>query len=157
MSMNEGMYSSKDTVRETPPDFFERLDREFHFDRDVCAIAANTKCETFFSPEDDALQQDWIGTCWMNPPYGREIGKWLQKDYEEAQKGAVVVCLLPSRTDTRWWHDWVMRAKEVRLVKGRLTFVGCASAAPFPSAVVVFTKRSRLPGISPDLSAMEAK
>ena len=84
------------------------------------------------------LLEDWVGRCWMNPPYGRGIGKWVQKAYEESLKGTLVVCLLPSRTDTKWWHDYVMKAKEICFIKGRLKFGGAKNSAPFPSCVVIF-------------------
>ena len=129
---------------ETPQDFFEELDDEFHFTIDVCATAYNTKVfACYFSPTDDALTSDWEGVCWMNPPYGREIGKWMKKAYEESQKGSTVVCLVPSRTDTAWWHDYAMKG-EIRFIRGRLKFVGAENSAPFPSAIVVFTQKDEL-------------
>jgi phage N-6-adenine-methyltransferase len=124
---------------ETPHDFFEKLNDEFHFDLDVCATSETAKCEKYFSPEIDGLKQEWVGVCWMNPPYGREIGKWIKKAYEESLKGATVVCSIPSRTDTGYWHEYVMRAKEIRFLKGRLKFVGAKDPAPFPNAIVVFS------------------
>ena len=131
-------FSSEDMTHATPWPFFKALDDEFHFTIDVCAQAHNAKCERFFSPEDDGLNQEWSGVCWLNPPYGREIGKWMKKAHISAQNGATVVCLIPSRTDTAYWHEYVMNADEVRLVKGRIKFVGSTAGAPFPSAVVVF-------------------
>lgn len=131
-------FSSKTSVWETPKDFFEKLDREFGFTLDVCALPENAKCKHFFTPATDGLKQEWKGVCWMNPPYGREIGQWVKKAYQAALYGATVVCLLPARTDTGWWHDYVMDANEIRFVQGRLRFVGAESSAPFPSAVVVF-------------------
>ncbi len=80
----------------------------------------------------------------MNPPYGRAIGTWIRKALEESIRGATVVCLAPARTDTLWWHGDVMKAREIRLLKGRLTFVGAQAPAPFPSAVVIFAKRLNL-------------
>lgn len=128
-----------DTDRwETPWKFFRELDHEFRFGHDVCAISENTKCEQFYSPEDDGLSQPWSGVCWMNPPYGRTIGLWVAKAFAESRRGATVVCLLPARTDTQWFHDYVMRASEIRLVRGRLKFGAAENSAPFPSAVVVF-------------------
>lgn len=117
---------------------FDLLNAEFSFDLDVCAVASNAKCERFFSPEDDGLAQPWSGVCWMNPPYGRTIGRWVEKAFTESRRGALVVCLLPARTDTQWFHDYVMRAAEIRLVRGRLKFGTAENSAPFPSAVVVF-------------------
>jgi phage N-6-adenine-methyltransferase len=138
--INEGMFTSTTDEWETPQDFFEKLDREFGFTLDACALPKNAKCERFYTPEEDALKQDWPGVVWMNPPYGREIGKWVKKAYEEAQKGSTVVCLLPARTDTSWWHEYCMKG-EIRFVRGRLKFGGSESNAPFPNAVVIFRKR----------------
>ena len=121
----------------TPQDLFDRLDAEFHFTLDVCALPENAKCEQFYSPADNGLAQGWRGACWMNPPYGRAIGPWMRKAYEESRRGATVVCLVPSRTDTAWWHDYAMRG-EVRFLRGRLRFQGAASSAPFASALIIF-------------------
>lgn len=130
-------YSSKTHLWETPQEFFDALHREFNFELDVCAISENAKCSRFFSPTDDGLKQPWRGVCWMNPPYGREIQHWVRKAYESSLQGATVVCLLPARTDTRWWHDFCGKA-ETRFVKGRLKFGGVKDNAPFPNAVVIF-------------------
>lgn len=139
--MNPGLYSSNDETWGTPQEFFDHLDQEFHFDVDVCALPHNAKCATYFTPEIDGLKQEWAGTCWMNPVYGTEIIHWMKKAYESSQKGATVVCLVPARTDTQWWHHYAMKASEIRLVKGRLKFTvpsGRGGTAPFPSAVVIF-------------------
>ena len=122
---------------ETPQDLFNMLDDEFHFDIDVCATSENAKCSKFFSPLDDGLSQDWQGVCWMNPPYGKEIGAWMKKAMEAE---AIVVCLVPSRTDTKWWHEYAMKASEIRFIKGRLKFGDSKNSAPFPSAIIVFGK-----------------
>jgi len=137
MSINSGMMSSNTDMWATPKNFFDKLNKEFNFNTDVCAISENAKCENFFSPEIDGLKQEWKGVCWMNPPYGREIGKWIKKAYESSLEGATVVCLVPARTDTKWWHDYCMNG-EIRLVKGRLKFGDVKNSAPFPSAVVIF-------------------
>ena len=121
----------------TPQDFFDALNLEFQFDLDVCASITNAKCEKFFTIEDDGLAQKWVGVCFMNPPYGRTIGKWMAKAVSEWQAGATVVCLVPARTDTNWWHTYAMQG-EIRFIKGRLKFGGSKNAAPFPSAVVIF-------------------
>ena len=122
----------------TPQPFFDRLNEEFKFELDVCATAENSKCQFFFTEEMDGLTKNWDGMrVWMNPPYGRTIGAWVQKAHEASKRGATVVCLLPSRTDTKWWHDHCMQA-EIRFVKGRLKFGNATASAPFPSAVVVF-------------------
>ena len=128
---------------ETPQHVFDELNQEFRFDIDVCATKENAKCATFFSPEMDGLKQEWEGTCWMNPPYGRAIGDWVKKAYESSLKnGVTVVCLLPARTDTKWWHDYCMKG-EIRFIKGRLKFEGGKNSAPFPSAIVIFGEKSK--------------
>ena len=131
-------FSSKTELWATPMDFFQKWsDSIGGFDLDVCANQENAKCQKFFSKEDDGLSQDWNGKCWMNPPYGKEIGYWMKKAYESSQRGATVVCLVPSRTDTKWWHDYAMKGK-ITFIKGRLKFGNSKNSAPFPSAVVVF-------------------
>jgi phage N-6-adenine-methyltransferase len=130
-------FSSKTDLWATPQDFFDALNKEFSFDVDVCATAENAKCQNYFTAQQDGLKQDWNGVCWMNPPYGRVIGNWVKKAYESAQNGAIVVCLLPARTDTKWWHDYCMKGS-VRFIRGRLKFGGNKNAAPFPSALVIF-------------------
>ena len=135
---NELMFSSKTDMWATPQAFFDKLHAVFRFETDVCALPDNAKCETFYTPDKDGLAQDWRGTCWMNPPYGREIAAWVQKAYRSAKEnGATVVCLLPARVDTRWWHDYCANG-EVFFVRGRLKFGGAENSAPFPNAVVVF-------------------
>jgi phage N-6-adenine-methyltransferase len=131
-------FSSKTDLWATPEAFFAAVNEEYHFTLDVCALPENAKCERFFSPDVDGLKQCWTGTCWMNPPYGRDIGEWIKKAYESAKDGATVVCLLPARTDTRWWHDFVTRAEDVYFLRGRLRFGKANSGAPFPSALVIF-------------------
>jgi phage N-6-adenine-methyltransferase len=130
-------FSSADSTWETPQTVFDALDAEFGFDLDACATPETAKCEQFFTEADDALLQDWRGVVFCNPPYGRDIGRWMRKAYLSALEGATVVCLVPSRTDTRWWHEFAMR-REVRFLRGRLKFGGARNSAPFPSAVVVF-------------------
>lgn len=100
---------SKTNEWATPQDFFDRLDEEFDFTLDPCATPENAKCSRYFTKGGDGLSQDWSGDrVFMNPPYGREIGKWVKKAYEESQKGALVVCLIPARTDTSYWHEFVI-------------------------------------------------
>jgi phage N-6-adenine-methyltransferase len=149
------MFSSKTDQHSTPLDFFMELDAEFGFDVDVCALESNAKCNVYFGPDHwdpahrDGLERPWstygradkahAAVCWMNPPYGRTIGLWMQKALDESRKGATVVCLVPERTDTRWWHETVIAGgAEVRFVRGRLKFGSAKHAAPFPSAVVIF-------------------
>lgn len=123
----------------TPPDFFKKCEEEFGpFDLDVCASVDNAKCPRYFTQSDNGLAQDWTGRVWMNPPYGRTIGEWMRKAYQSAQTGgATVVCLVPARTDTAWWHDYAMKGT-VRFIRGRLKFGGHDNSAPFPSALVIF-------------------
>jgi phage N-6-adenine-methyltransferase len=145
-------FSSKTDLWSTPPELFAALDAEFGFTLDVCAIPENAKCRRFFTREMDGLNQQWVGVCWMNPPCGRQIGKWVQKAYISARRGAMVVCLLPARTDTGWWHEFVTKASEIRFIRGRLRFGGSQNSAPFPSTLVVFrppTKaRQKKPGLT---------
>ncbi len=132
------MFSSNTDLWSTPQDFFEKINTVFKFDLDVCATVDNAKCERFFSEETNGLEQSWTGNVWMNPPYGRGIGEWVEKAYKSAKEnGATVVCLLPARVDTSWWHDYCAKG-EIHFVKGRLKFGGAKDNAPFPNAVVVF-------------------
>jgi site-specific DNA-methyltransferase (adenine-specific) len=151
--LNAGLMSSERGDWETPQSFFDLVDDEFGFTLDAAASASNAKCADFYDTTRDGLMRPWEGVVWCNPPYGRGIDEWVRKGYEAAQDGATVVMLIPARTDTRYWHDYVMRAAEVRLLRGRLVFgVGEARAnAPFPSALVVF-----LPGVhSPVFTTMQ--
>ena len=137
----EVMFSSKVDTWETPQDFFDKINKEFNFDLDVCALDSSAKCENYFTPEIDGLKQDWKGVCWMNPPYGREISKWIKKASEEVVKhDSVVVALLPARTDTKWFHDYIYHQHVVRFIKGRLKFGNAVNSAPFPSMLVIFEK-----------------
>lgn len=136
MSKMDVHFSSQSDRWETPQALFDELDKEFHFETDVCASVDNAKCDRYYTEADDGLAQDWQGVCWMNPPYGRQIGKWVKKAYESA---ATVVCLLPSRTDTAWWHDYCMKGT-IRFLRGRLKFGNATNSAPFPSAIVIFDK-----------------
>lgn len=134
------MFTSNNHEWETPKELFEKLDSEFHFSLDVCATAQNTKCTKFFNKKTDGLKQDWNkNTCFMNPPYGRIIKEWIKKAHEESLKGTIVVCLLPARTDTSWWHEYIIPfAKEIRFIKGRIKFSNNKCGAPFPSAIIIF-------------------
>lgn len=146
MSINPALFSSKTDLWATPQDFFNRLDAEFNFELDVCALPENAKCTRFYSPVVDGLKQDWAKDgrrIWCNPPYGRHIEKSIKKAYETSLKGATVVCLLPVRPDTKYWHQYCMKG-EVRFVKGRLKFGIAKNAAPFPSAVVIFGEGARV-------------
>lgn len=135
------MFSSKKSEWTTPQDFFDKLDREFHFTLDACADDFNHKCEKYYTKEQDGLAQDWGGeVVFCNPPYGnKETGIWTKKCYEEALKpNTTVVLLIPARTDRVSFHEYIYGKAEIRFVKGRLKFGGCKNSAPFPSMVVVF-------------------
>ena len=132
--------SSKEEKWATPQDFFDKLNDEFHFTLDAAASPDNAKCANYFTEEQDGLAQSWEGhTVWCNPPYCRKTGLWVKKAYEEHQRtGCTVVMLLPSRTDVRWFHDYILGKAEIRFIKGRLKFGGNKNSAPFPSIVVIY-------------------
>lgn len=137
----EVMFSSKTEMWETPQELFEELNNEFHFALDVCATAENAKCEKYYTPEIDGLSRPWNGTVWCNPPYGRQIGKWVfAASVASGVRNATVVMLLPARTDTRWFHDYIYQKErvEIRFIKGRLKFGGSKNGAPFPSMICIF-------------------
>lgn len=142
--VNKVHFSSRSNEWATPQSFFDRLNEEFRFDLDPCCTTESAKCSTFYTEADDGLVKPWFGTVFVNPPYGRGIGKWVKRCYDMAQDGCTVVLLMPVRSDTPYWHDYVMRSSEVRLVRGRLRFTGGPKEnpdshnAPFPCAVVVF-------------------
>ena len=133
-------YSSKTNEWSTPQDFFDELDKEFNFTLDPCATSENAKCTKYFTVEDDGLKQDWSNDIvFMNPPYGRDIKYWIKKAYEESLNGATVVCLIPARTDTTYWHNYIFgKADDIRFIKGRLKFGGSKNPAPFPSAIIIY-------------------
>jgi len=146
--MNSGLFSTGTVDWETPWHLFNRLNQIYNFNLDACATATNAKVSCYYTPEMDALTLPWIGSIWMNPPYGREIYKWVRKAYTEScRPDTIVVCLLPSRTDTYWWHDYVMKAKKIYLVKGRLKFGNSENSAPFPSCIAVFSGEGHKPVI----------
>lgn len=136
------MFSSKSDLWETPQDFFDNLDKEFHFTLDACALPENAKCQKYYTPEDDGLLQPWSGVVWCNPPYS-ECAEWAKKCYEESRGGNTVVFLVPSRTDTKWFHQYVYPYAEIRFVKGRLKFGNSKNSAPFPSMVCIFRPTSQ--------------
>lgn len=137
---NELMFSSKSDEWYTPIDFYNELDKEFKFNLDPCATNLNHKCPKYFTKEDNGLLQSWEGhNVFCNPPYGRHIGAWVEKAFNESKKeNTIVVMLIPARTDTRWFHDFIYHKAEIRFIKGRLKFGGCKNAAPFPSMIVIF-------------------
>lgn len=134
------MFSSERDDWSTPQEFYDELNQRYRFTLDPCCSSETAKCAKYYTAEDDGLSKDWEGeTVFMNPPYGRGIEKWIEKAYKEGMKeGTTVVCLIPARTDTKYWHEYCMRAKELFFVKGRLKFGESKNSAPFPSAVVVF-------------------
>jgi len=135
------MFSSKTDQWATPQDFFDELNAEFHFTLDAAADSTNHKCVNYYSKEIDGLSQPWVvpaGGVFCNPPYGREIGLWVKKAYEESLRGQLIVMLLPARTDTKWFHDYILGKAEIRFVRGRLKFGNSNNSAPFPSMVVIY-------------------
>jgi site-specific DNA-methyltransferase (adenine-specific) len=149
MSNIEACLSSKTDSWETPQDFFNKLNNEFNFTLDPSSTHENHKCNKYYTIEDDGLLKDWSkDIVFCNPPYGKTINKWVKKSYEESLKGATVVLLIPSRTETNYWHDYIFPyAKEIRYIRGRLKFVKngktpeASGRAPFPSAVVIFNSK----------------
>lgn len=134
-------FSSNTPEWATPQKFFDMLNKEFKFNLDPCATKENAKCKRFFTEKENGLQQRWKSSrVFMNPPYGRAIGKWVLKAFSENRGGALVVALLPARTDTRWFHDYIYGKAEIRFIKGRLKFGDGKNSAPFPSMVVIFKK-----------------
>ena len=138
--MNRVLFSSKSNDWATPQDLFDNLNEEFIFTLDPCANAGNAKCQKYFTQKQDGLKQDWQGeTVFCNPPYGREISKWVEKAYQESRKSnTTVVMLLPSRTDTKWFHEYILPYGQIRFIRGRLKFGDSQNSAPFPSMIVVF-------------------
>ena len=140
--LTEGMFSNRTDLWATPQAFFDELDREFHFDLDPCANSDNHKCLDYYTEEDDGLSKDWQGRrVFCNPPYGRAAA-WVKKCHDEAQKpDTLVVMLIPARTDTSYFHDYIYHQAEIRFIRGMLHFSESPNAAPFPSMVVVFGQR----------------
>jgi len=129
---------------ETPQYLFDELNLEFKFEVDLCASKLNKKCYAFLDKQKNAL--DWVWSAWwksgwLNPPFGRDVGQWIQKAYEESLEGMTVVCLVPARVDTKWFHEFVLGKAEIRFVKGRLNFSGAKHNAPFPCMILIFKQR----------------
>lgn len=137
-NFDKNRFKSTNQAWETPDSIYTPLNEEFNFTLDVAASAVNTKCQKYFDEDNDGLSKSWQGEiCWMNPPYNK-VGKWIKKAYEEAiLQGATVVCLVQSRTNTNWWHNYCMKG-EVRFVRGRPKFKGCVHGLPQPLAIVIF-------------------
>ena len=138
--INKGLFTSNTDLWSTPISFYNELNKQFKFTLDPCCTEDNRKCDKYFTKEDDGLSQSWQGeTVFMNPPYGREIVKWVKKAYEESLKpDTKIVMLLPARTDTRWFHDYIYHKSKITFVKGRLKFGDGKNPAPFPSMVVEY-------------------
>lgn len=137
--MNKALFSSITEEWATPKDFFDALDAEFHFTLDPCSTDDNAKCAKHFTKEQDGLLQDWTGErVFCNPPYGREMPRWIAKCAEHGMRGGIAVMLIPARTDTRAFHEYIYHKAEIRFIRGRLKFGGAKNSAPFPSMVVVF-------------------
>lgn len=128
--LNKGLFTSASEHWETPEYLYAALDAEFHFNDDPCPRY----------PDSDGLIRPWGTSTYINPPYGKTIGAWLERAWLQSHLGKTVVCLVPARTDTRWWHNYVMKAQEIRFLRGRLKFSGSKNSAPFPSAIVVFRR-----------------
>lgn len=145
--MNNVHFSSNTDLWATPQKLFDELNREFNFTLDVCAIDENAKCAKYYSPKDNGLEQSWSGSVFMNPPYGREIYKWVKKAFFTAayDEETVIVGLLPARTDTKWFHDFIYHKPntEIRFVSGRIKFGGAINNAPFPSMIVIWNTKSK--------------
>lgn len=147
-------YSSERMDWGTPPDLFQALNDEFGFRVDAAARSDNSLVSHYYGPghwdlssRDALTRETWDSPAWLNPPYGREITKFLAAAYRQQQRGGIVVALIPARTDTRYWHDYVMRAREIRLIRGRVRFNGAPASAPFPSAIIVFAPHSGPPSV----------
>ena len=135
------MFSSASDNWETPKELFDDLNAVFNFDLDAAASDDNAKCQKYFTITENGLAQSWHGNVWLNPPYGREIGAWVKKAYNEVMGGGAssVVLLLPARTDTAWYHDYCSKGI-VLFLRGRLKFGNAKNSAPFPSMIVIFCK-----------------
>jgi site-specific DNA-methyltransferase (adenine-specific) len=137
------MFSSQSNEWSTPQDFYDKLNQEFKFTLDPCATSNNHKCKKYYTSADNGLKQSWVDeTVFCNPPYGRELKKWVEKCYREhIENGITIAMLIPSRTDTSYFHDFIYNKSEIRFVRGRLKFGGSKNSAPFPSMVVIFKAR----------------
>ena len=153
------MFSSESDEWTTPDWFYEVLNEDIGFSLDPAATHENHKCPVYFTIEDDGLKQSWQGhRVFVNPPYSKQqLKKWVEKGYLEGLKeNTLVVMLIPARTDTRYWHDFVMKAKEIYFIKGRLKFGNSKNSAPFPSALVMFDGEYSMPSIfTMDLKEMK--
>ena len=142
MNITKGLTSTGNIVAETPKYLFDKISSIFNFSLDVCALPENAKCENYYTPKDDGLSKPWMGGVWCNPPYGREISSWVKKAYEESQKeyNSFVLMLLPARTDTKWWWEYVQGKATLFFIKGRVKFGDHNVGAPFPSVLALYMK-----------------
>lgn len=143
--MNKVLFSSNSEEWETPQELYNKLDAIFKFELDPCATSKNAKCFYYYTKERDGLSQNWGGLrVFCNPPYGRTIGNWVKKSFEtffQNNKADTIVLLLPARTDTNWFHNYIYNKSEIIFLKGRLHFNNSKNAAPFPSMVVIYRGR----------------
>ena len=142
-------FVSKSDEHETPQSLFAPLNDEFHFTLDVAANSENAKCQKYFTKEMNGLSQKWEGVCWMTPPFGQQIQKWVRKAYQSAQEGCTVVCLLPARTNTGYWHDVCMKG-EIRFIRGYPKFGNAVQGLKAPLAIVIFRPERNLTQPAPD-------
>ena len=139
--VDKALFSSASGEWSTPQELFDELDREFDFELDPAASELNAKCCRYFDVDDDGLDQPWApARVFINPPYGRGVGAWVKKAAEENKAGALVVMLLPARTDTAWFHEYIYGNAEIRFLRGRLKFGGASNPAPFPSMLAIFKR-----------------
>lgn len=141
--INKGLFSSKSNEWATPKALFKELNNEFHFTLDPCASADNAKCEKYFTVKENGLLQSWKGErVFCNPPYGKEIASWVKKCDTEIKNGAeLIVMLIPSRTDTKYFHEYIYKKHEIRFLAGRLHFNESKQGAPFPSMLVIMRNK----------------
>lgn len=135
-------FSSKSEDWETPQILFDELNKIWHFTLDVCASKENTKCKKYFTMNENGLLKCWKGNiCWMNPPYGREISKWIRKAYYEwSENNVIIIALLPVRTCTKWFHEYIYKKAHIEFIKGRLKFSNAKENAPFPSMIIEWSR-----------------
>lgn len=142
MIQQNALYSSASDEWETPQYLFDELNNRFHFTLDVCASECNAKVNRYFTKEQDGLKQNWNGeTVWCNPPYGRRVKAWIRKCYEHFVGGGTAVLLIPARTDTKWFHDYIYGKAEIQFIKGRVKYGNSKHNAPFPSMIVIYQNR----------------
>ena len=133
-------YSSQSNEWATPANLFEQLNMEFDFTLDPCATPENAKCSKFYTQQEDGLIQNWDGErVFVNPPYGREIGKWVKKSAKS--NADIVVMLIPARTDTSYFHDYIYGKAEIRFIRGRVKFGDSKQSAPFPSMIAIYRSK----------------